>query len=77
MSQQKGYETTCDRCGLKAFAPDDHPTLTVPMPQGWISVACLNGQLCPGCASQWNAARNAFMSCDRHTIFPPTKIHKE
>ena len=77
MSHQKGYEITCDRCGLKAFAPDDHPSLTIPIPENWRNVCDVNGQLCPDCSQQWEAAKKAFMECERHTISPPEKIYKE
>lgn len=77
MSRQKGYEITCDRCGLKSFAPDDHPSLTIPIPENWRDVSDVNGQLCPNCSQQWEAVKKAFIECERYIILPPVKIHKE
>lgn len=77
MSHQKGFEVTCDRCGVKAFVSDDHPSLTLPVPENWRNFHELNGQLCPFCTHQWDAAKKAFLACEDLTIFPPTKTHKE
>lgn len=78
MSHQKGFEITCDRCGIKAFEPQTtEVTLGVPLPDGWLYENALCAHLCPSCGSQWAEAKQAFMSRERHTIFPPTKIHKE
>lgn len=78
MSHKKGFEITCDRCGLKAFAPDDHPSLTIPLPEGWLGVIIdVHTQLCPACAHQWEATKKAFMACETVTICPPPKTYKE
>ena len=78
MSHKKGFEITCDRCGVKTFEPQTNEvTLGVPIPDGWTYENALCAHLCPACAHQWEANKKAFLACEALTIFPPTKTHTE